>query len=347
MLTRGIIFFGLVTLVVSASAQDFCSQKLSEAEDKFEQGKFYEVPDILGLCLDNGFTKEEKIRAYRLLTITYLYLDYREKADETYLELLKLSPEYEVNEEIDPQEFINHSRLFTTKPDWYLHLLNVGVNYTFYNQIYDESLNGTHSIDPKLGFNFGLGIERTLFKDLNLITEATLFYKSFKYEGEHLNLAQSNDGQTTTLSQNYFGIEVPIYLKYSIYKAKVSPYVLFGAVPSYLLISQVQKLERRINENNGSTSQEGTIEDISKQRNNFNYSLLGGVGLRYKIGINYLTFGLRYQVSMMNYANYKNRWSGSKSLNYQFLYVDDDFKLDNVIFNISYIKPLYKPRKLK
>ena len=56
-----LIFF-LVLFMPEVYSQDFCAQKLSQAEDKFDQGNFYEIPDILSLCLNNGFTKEEKVK---------------------------------------------------------------------------------------------------------------------------------------------------------------------------------------------------------------------------------------------------------------------------------------------
>ena len=68
-----IILFSIPTISI---AQDQCAVALSEAEDKYDQGRLYEIPEILESCLEYGFSKEEKIRAYRLLTLSYLFLDY-------------------------------------------------------------------------------------------------------------------------------------------------------------------------------------------------------------------------------------------------------------------------------
>ena len=134
-----ILIFLFVAL--SSVAQDQCAVALNEAEDRYETGRLYEIPELLNACLESGFTKEQKITAYRLLTLTYLYLNYYEEADKSYLELLKLSPEYDINDELDPMEIINHHDKFTTKPIYYLTLGKFGLNVSYANVLTDYSIS--------------------------------------------------------------------------------------------------------------------------------------------------------------------------------------------------------------
>ena len=52
-----------------------CEQTLNAASVEFDAGRFYGLPTLLKQCLDNGFSKEQKVRAYLLLTQAYLVLD--------------------------------------------------------------------------------------------------------------------------------------------------------------------------------------------------------------------------------------------------------------------------------
>ena len=67
-----IVFSGFFQV---AHGQD-CSAILDEAKDEFDAGHLEVISSLLNDCLRNGFTDAQKIDAYRLLTITHLYLDY-------------------------------------------------------------------------------------------------------------------------------------------------------------------------------------------------------------------------------------------------------------------------------
>ena len=77
----------LLILVVSglprmSFSQTNCSQVLVDAQNMFEDGKINEIPEFLDPCLTDGFTKEEKIEAYKLLSMVYTFMDEDENADQ-------------------------------------------------------------------------------------------------------------------------------------------------------------------------------------------------------------------------------------------------------------------------
>ncbi len=345
-------FFVFLTFLISTTAfsQGFCDQKLGEAEDNFESGKFYGIPELLSPCLKNGFSREEKIRAYRLLTITFLYLEDQNSADKSYLELLKLSPEYEVNTDLDPGELIAHHAKFTTRPFVYL-IAKGGVNLTHYNQIVDVSMNntndGSQTEKSLFGFNVAFGSEFTIYKNLHLGVEGMLHRKNFEITDKQFVLNGVTDSRITKLRQTYTELEFPLYIKYSFFKPKISPFVYAGAAPSILFLagikeSQIQK---------GADISPQPDFDIYNLRNKVNYSLLGGFGIKYKIGINYLTVEFRHQRSMLNYSNEKDIWDSKsrlgKNLKYPSAYIDDFFRLSNTSILFGFVYPIYKPRKIK
>jgi hypothetical protein len=86
--------------------------------------------------------------------------------------------------------------------------------------------------------------------------------------------------------------------------------------------------------------------DLIQNRERLNGALFIGGGLKYKYKLDYFYVDLRYSFGIKNLVNVTNRYSSvTEGLPYP--YVDDDFRIDNLAVSIGYIRPLYKPRKLK
>ncbi len=343
------LIFLIVT--VSSMAQDQCAVALNEAQDKYEIGRLYEIPEILNECLENGFSKEQKITAYRLLTLTYLFLNYYDEADESYLELLKLSPEYNINDELDPQEIINHHEKFTTKPIYYLTLGKLGLNVSYANVLVDYSLtssnNNSETYSTVLGFHAGFGGEMVLYQNLHLSGE-------FMFSNKKIHLTDTHwDFYTTNMDIAQTQVEMPIMLKYNFRLGKVNPFVEGGASPSFTYNSTLQNITGVYTDftDNGEIVQPRPDISTTKLTQSFNYSAVLGGGINYKIGLNYLVFEVRYSMEMMNATKREDRWredfTEARELKFPTGYVQDDFKLNNLSFFIGFVKPLYKPRKIK
>src|SRR5258706_11479522 len=158
---RVLLFVFLLCVLGSRlNAQDSgCEQTLNRASVEFEAGRFFDLPAILKPCLDNGFSKEQKIRAYLLLTQAYLVLDNPTAAENSYLQLLKANPEYVANPAHDPIDVYYLSKKFTSTAIFTPHF-RFGVNTSLPRTIY--SLGTTSTIDSlsknktyKVGFQIG------------------------------------------------------------------------------------------------------------------------------------------------------------------------------------------------
>ncbi|MEX1239650.1 MAG: hypothetical protein WEB30_08030, partial [Cyclobacteriaceae bacterium] len=64
-----------------------CEQTIALATAEYEAGHFHSVPSILSECLNN-FNRDQRQRAFVLLTQTYLLLDDPIGAQRSYLEVL-------------------------------------------------------------------------------------------------------------------------------------------------------------------------------------------------------------------------------------------------------------------
>ena len=86
-------------------AQDDCATKIQEAQKYYDQGMIDEIPKMLAPCMADGFTRTQKIEAYKLIILSYLFDDNQFEAEKTMLEFLKKYPEYEIMPN-DPVEFV-------------------------------------------------------------------------------------------------------------------------------------------------------------------------------------------------------------------------------------------------
>ncbi|MGF1635703.1 MAG: outer membrane beta-barrel protein [Cyclobacteriaceae bacterium] len=337
-------------------AQDQCGQRLDQAKARFNQGKLYDVPILLDACLEDGFSKEQKIEAYKLLTIVYLYLDYYGEADRNYLNLLKLSPEYQLVEGNDPYELFLHHEKFTTKPKIIINLGRFGINRMQYITLLDYSMtqenNNSQSIGSFWGFEFGMGIEAAIYKNLSIALDAYLVRGGFSISDVHYQRNElENYGFYTSFNQHYTSLDLPLMAKYTFSELPFRPYVAAGIAPSILLRATGTNYTGLLTDSINSRPLDGADINLINLRNNFNLYVTGAIGAQYKIGINYINLELRYQGALYNFTDVDTR------LGFQTIddirikmpqhHIDDDFRLGRLSISVGFTKPLYKPRKIK
>lgn len=68
-----------------------CAQTLRLARSTYEQGRLHEIPALLEKCLTGGFSQQEQVEAYKLLCLSYIYLEEPVKASIYCISFLLLS----------------------------------------------------------------------------------------------------------------------------------------------------------------------------------------------------------------------------------------------------------------
>ena len=86
-----LVFLLIFTQVKFLYAQEDCALSLIKAQKLFDEGVIEEVPGTLAPCLNSGFSKEEKVSAYKLLVLTFLFEDRLNDAQNAMLKLLNRS----------------------------------------------------------------------------------------------------------------------------------------------------------------------------------------------------------------------------------------------------------------
>jgi len=347
-------FFLLFVLVISIAEaqQEDCAITLKNAQKTYDDGAVEKVVDILQICLESGFTKEQKIQAYRLLVLTYLYENNRTEANKNMVKLLKLEPEYQANVAVDPPEFIKLYESYRTLPLYSIGVIGGG-NFSFINVTQSYSLDNSssvkHNYTPQLNFQGGINLNRYLFGKCYLSLDIMYALNKFGYgkNGEVIL-----DNTTITYTENQTWIRVPLTFTYDFDYGKWKPYARLGFGAGYLLSDKVT-LTRGFS-NPAETvkivkaAESGSDIDMLKndQRNVLNYWLIAGAGLKYKIKKGYFSVDIRYNLGLMNSVNAANRYSNSDEI-YKYYYIDSDFKLSDFTFSLGYTYLMYKPQKKK
>lgn len=319
-------------------AQTSCAQTLRLAQSIYESGRLHELENTLAECLKgNNFTPQEKVSAYKLLTLAYIYLEEPEKADEAMLQILTLQKEFQVNPEADPAEFVALYKTFRTNPIYRLggkgSFLTSQPNVVSSNKTND----GFNEYSNGFGFAVGITAEIPFLNKWNLNPEIQFLQRTH-------NSSNSYGTRTTSGTEIQQWIGLPIVAQYEFWikpKKGLVAYASAGATIEYLL-SASKRLETQID--NYQPVKESDV-DVSDQRNAINSGVLIGLGLKKKISSGYLVTEVRYQHGLLQLIPAGETFTNSTQI-FNYHDVDALYKMNSISLSIGYIVNIYRPIKL-
>lgn len=349
-LLKNISFLALLSMVVhpgfAQQPVSDCEQVLTTATDEFNAGRFYSIAAILKPCMDRGFTREQRQRANLLLTQTYLLLDDPIGAETSYINVLWANPEFEADTARDPIDVVYLSRKFTADPLFSI-FLKIGGNTSPVRVIHEINPSGEADVDNqyilRVGWQIGAGLDWNIMPDLALSAE--LNYASTAYRKQQIKWL--GDEEDFVSRQSW--LNVPVAVKYSDTKGKIRPFGYVGFAIQVLLSDrgQIALLKKDIiNEQTTAIPNESPQITLTKYRSTLNHSFFIGGGARYKIGLDFVFADLRYGFGLTNLVVPATTFDANGPMA-EWGHVDDYFRMDNLSISIGYVKPLYKPRKLK
>ncbi len=330
-----------------------CVLQLEQAQIKYDQGRIQDVAPLVGTCLaNNEFDKSDKAHALKLLTLSYLFLEEPEQAEETMLELLKTNHELAINPFIDPSEFINLYEKFRHDP-----IFNIGGHFTVvFGSPIITHLNGTpnlnndirQSYSPLLGIRLGLNIEYKLTDKMFLLGEIN--YQNIEFEKEHEMQKIISNGFNGGFNgaEEIVSIEMPLLVRYHfLEKNKLKLYGAIGVAPQFLLSESYQGDATTYAIEGGESVTSNKI-DLIKDRDRFNLSAIGVLGLKYKTKEGYVNFQFRYSQQVLNSSKPENSLTPTDSdLLWDLTESYDGFRMQDVGFSIGYTRNIYIPKKLR
>jgi hypothetical protein len=352
---RKIIF--ILTILIPAlqlHAQRECAFILEEAQDMFDAGLIETIPDKLAGCLESGFTYEEKLQAYKLVILSYLYDDNIEKADDFMLLFLSDYPDYEPVA-TDPREFILLMDTYDTDPVLLIGG-SAGPGFAFpvltgnYG-VQNNSLHGSTFAPGGAGFQIGFEIRRNLTGGLDL-------YAGLKFVNNVYDSYLDDDaevivpsGEVTDFSVIDFyetqnRLHLPVGIEYRLSESDLQPYFSIGFSPGIMLTASGEAL--REYKNTGEIRRDPiSVANVGLRdiRRFFNLWISGGAGLRYDFGPGILFLDLKYHFNAMNQLKPGSERYAVDKLVWEAYYVSDNFLLNSVALNAGVLFPIYRPKK--
>ncbi|SMD38010.1 Outer membrane protein beta-barrel domain-containing protein [Reichenbachiella faecimaris] len=348
----GILIFCCTTDLLAQQRQLNCTQKLNQAEDMFDAGSLSEIPQLLnsnrGKCFNKGgFSKEEKIRAYRLLALVHLFNDNGPEAEDAVINLLTADPEHPLSAD-DPIELKYLFDKYRSEPIFRIGA-KFGANQTFIKSIGEFGSYSNEDEVPK-EYKSGLGLQAELTFEYTIIENLEVLggfgWNLNKYDISYNSITSLEDLYPTStsfqvaLTETQNIIKIPVMVRYGYPFGNLMPYATVGLSLDFLLNSSMS------GSRSGTTTRQlpslALLDD--KLRKEINWSYFAGLGLKVKSKTDYILFEVRYNMGGSNTVRTKYRYSNERLL-FDMAHVDDDKIVNSLSLSIGYIKSIYKPKK--
>jgi Outer membrane protein beta-barrel domain len=328
-----------------ATAQVDCGEALTNARNELDAGHVEPIPAILEGCL-NKFTSVQKIDAYRILTITYLYLDNPLKAEASFMALLHVDPEFRVTDD-DPIELVYLSKQYITNPIISFSA-RAGASFSIVSVLNSNRVDRDSNTPPRYRPGVGFVAQGAFDLHFNNIValNTAIEISSRNYKKEGTLFAGNPEEQDLEQIRNNTHLSLPIALSFTYPGELNSPYIYGGYSPSYTINSKAQNIRRQIRQ---ATTIEGPTVDKIHSTARFSHSLIFGIGLKRRIKYTYVLIDLRYRLGMTNMNNQNNQFDFSnedvKEDMYTYLNPDDDYTWSGIELTVGFVLPKYRPRK--
>lgn len=345
----------LLSLAVTALAQD-CGQILRLARATYDQGRLHEIEGQLAKCLlPSGFDKDQKqerVEAYKLLCLSYIYLEEPDKADEAMLNLKRTDPYYEPNQAVDPAEFVALYNTFRKEPVYRIGI-TLGGNFAQPNVselVYVTDYTGNSKFKRAFAIQFGAAAEVPLsvFNTKKKWTlRGDLLYQQRKFTVNQTESRGVDPGAGIELVNQLQGTEIqnlialPVTLQYRFLNTdKYNPYVGLGLAPE-LMAGRKLTAERL---RDGQPAVPEKREDLSHQT--FNLSALATVGVKLPIQPGVVILELRYTHGLTNVTTAAQAYA-NQALALDYGFADSIFKMSSLSLSAAYVYEVFIPKKLR
>jgi hypothetical protein len=287
------------------------------------------------------WTLQERVDAYKLLTLAYIYLEEPEKADENMLNILRTDPEFRPNDNIDPAEFVALYKTFRTEPV-YRYGVKAGANATQPNVHSYTALNeGSEKYGYSYGFQVGGTFEMAILNDkLTLNPELYFQSKSFKANNDFFENGQKTKGTISMKSLSLpVSVQYPLRLGRKRTDSKWTPYVGAGVALDFLLAVNTE-LETDVY----GQSPVNTTSSEKSQYKLFNFAPIVSAGIKGKVRKAEIVAEIRYNFGASTIFD-KQKLYDSQPEVFGNKFVHGPFSLNTLSISAGYLLNRYIPRK--
>ncbi len=348
------IFIGVTFLrLQSIGYGQSCDQILQDAERFYREGKIELVrEEDFSQCLEDADT-QNKVEAYKLIILSNIYRNQPPKAKEFAKKLLRVNPDYRLDEEVEPEEYVLLFRSLRRHPV-FSYGVNGGINTTYVDSYHNFSVDNSAQEDNyndfrQLGIQLGLSVALNLSKDLQLLGSFQYEQLTYQIKNEAQDQLFSYTDQTYKEILNYVSFPLSFQLDlgnnydymYDLDQKRKSSYwfIHLGGQVRYLIKAQADL----IRSDGVRSNVELNGEPVQDLRENLNFAVFAGGGMKYRLSRGFLTFEARFTYGLNNLADSRERYNNPRLL-YQGGYIDDNFRLHSVSLTVGYYRSIFKPK---
>ena len=352
---RPLLFIPVLIFLNTALAQEgpTPAQTLRLARATYEQGRLHEIPTQLNDEVIAKMTKQEKVEAHKILCLTYIYLEEPAKADESMLNILSTDPYFQVNDVVDPAEFVALYKTFRTLPVWRIGG-KLGVGACIPN-ISESATAGNLGEGSKysslIGIHFGLAVEKPINTRLTITGELQYSQKRFKFtqifdREEDIITGETLENTTEGIEQETW-LSLPLSVEYkpikgkSKFNEKFNPYLRGGVAIDYLLGAKITGEQLRDKQ---PAIQEKSF-DIKDLRTPINISVLAGAGVKIRAGGGYIVSEVRFLYGLTKLSSKESAYQ-NQPITWELNYADPIFTISSLEVSAGYIQNIFNPKKL-
>ena len=332
-----------------------CDQILQSARDLYQNGKIEQVNESMFVeCFKNSdLTTQYQVEAYKHIILSNIYRNQPGQAKEYAKRLLRIDPDYRLDAESEPEEYVLLFRTLRRYPIYSLGI-NAGANVSYVDAFHNFSVDIDSRTDSyknftQVGIQVGAALSYNLTRDLQLLTGINYQNIRFKIENDGDNRLFDYtdlvyDEQLTFLTlplsiEVDFGNNEKYLYDLKAEKKKIYGFFNLGAEVRYLFNAQANlvrsdSLRSDIEFNN---------ESVKDKREQITFAAFAGAGLKYKIEGGFLKLEARATYGLNNITDSKQRYSSPKFI-YQGGYLDNNFRLHAVSLSVGYCRSFYNPK---
>ena len=327
----GITLLIILMTITGVNAQEnVCDDAVLEAKRYYESGDLNKCISRLEPCLSSISDKDLLATAYRLMGLAYLAENDSEKAHEYAILLLKTQPEYQKFPQIDPPEFTKIINSYKVeKKVWFG--MRAGLNQNMIERIASySSYQSSQSYLVSRGYQAGIFCDYVINENFYLSSFAYIGGISIRHDIDDLDKFRQEYNE----EQRYTGIQLSANGKLAL-SNNIHLNFGVGSGLSYLFESNVEL--RTINKETKSV-QTYTVS-VAENRNRYQPSLFGGVGISFALGKGELMFNFQYDHFLKNTLSDEHRYA-DPDFNLSNHYVNDDIRNRTFSYNIGFRHPI-------
>lgn len=273
-----------------------CSGNFKKALQLYNWGMADSALNMLKPCLEHKkalkkVSKETCAEIYRLAALASIMTGHPMEADEYITQLLKYKPDYKNNmRDDDLEEFKLILKSKSAQPDLLigirggtnLPLLNLEKSFSDY-----DAQESYYSLDKKIGYQFGIAVEKTFTKNISMEAGAGFTQILFQYNTREML------GGINKYDQSIACIEIPVLVKYNFNTGSSFRPYLQGGISGRFSLNDIDKSEDfgkswYTNSSNSEFILATFLTDIE------NIGLVVGGGVGYNLKSSSIRLDLRY-----------------------------------------------------